>query len=249
VSKLPLTVKRALETVEVVVTEIPMDAASQVSMAPLLMLPKGKSLKTVLPADLYLRLEGAFQAKGFPIEPLSTLKVWTIAAQLVLIDRLLSFVTQKPLDAELYERAQASGLKVAALETPSEQVAAFDGLSQGEQIHILRKTLDQREQVQREGKDPIESLIVTWLSGNEDKMNTAILQDYDAKDAVDSKVMKRVLTDRNEVMAQRIATMLKGSAGRTHMFAIGTAHLVGSPSVVTLLRKKGYSVTRAGLPP
>ncbi|MBI5536307.1 MAG: TraB/GumN family protein [Deltaproteobacteria bacterium] len=249
VSDLPSSITQALASADMVLTEIPMDSASQLSMAPLLMLPKGKTLKSVLPEALYRRLERAFLAKGFPLEPLSSLKVWAMAAHVVLLDRMLVLATQKPLDAWLYEQAQSSGKKVGALETPQEQVAAFDGMSTAEQIHMLDKTLEQREENGKEGKDPIETLLVAWLSGSEEKMNATILDEYDPKDPIDKKMMKRLLLDRNEVMAERIAAKLKASPGQSMLFAVGTAHLVGVDSVVAKLQRRGVKVARAGAAP
>jgi hypothetical protein len=244
VSVLPRAVQQAFEASQVVLTEIPMDARTQLEMAPMLLLPRGKTLKDELPAALYTRLQSAFESRGFPLEPLSSLKIWAVSAHVVLLDRLLELATRKPLDAQLFERALQSGKQAEGLETPSEQVAAFDALSRQEQLHLLSKTLEQREHNRKHGKDPIEELLVAWLSGDEDKMAASILEEYDPSDPVDAKVMKRVLYERNEVMARRIEARLKASPSTSHFFAIGTAHLVGADNIVERLSNQGRKLAR-----
>ena len=54
---LPEVVLEAFDAADVLYTEIPMDMATQMSMAPKLFLPDGKTLKDVLPADLFKRVE------------------------------------------------------------------------------------------------------------------------------------------------------------------------------------------------
>jgi uncharacterized protein YbaP (TraB family) len=51
---------------------------------------------------------------------------------------------------------------------------------------------------------------------------------------------KRIITDRNHVMAERASTYLaKGGA----FMAVGALHLPGEEGLVELLRKQGFTVT------
>ena len=56
--------------------------------------------------------------------------------------------------------------------------------------------------------------------------------------------MKRLITDRNKVMTDRIAAKLKASPNKTYLFAVGSAHLLGDDGIVAQLKKKGLTVER-----
>jgi TraB/PrgY/gumN family/tRNA-splicing ligase RtcB len=126
---MPPGLDQALASADAVYTEIPMDAGTQLGMAPKLMLPKGKTLKATLPNDLYAKVEAMFAAKGLPFAPFDTMKPWVVSTQLLLLDKMMLMLTKKPLDAVVYARAQSEGKKVGGLETVDEQLGVFDGLS------------------------------------------------------------------------------------------------------------------------
>ena len=52
---------------------------------------------------------------------------------------------------------------------------------------------------------------------------------------------KRLVTDRNTGMAQRIDAMLRKSK-KVHLIVVGALHLVGREGLVPLLRGKGYAL-------
>ncbi len=225
---------------DLVLTEIPMDPATQVRMSPLLMLPKGKTLKDVVPADVHARVERAFVSRGLPFGPLSTLKPWVIGAQVALIDRLLVMATREPLDAVIFNAAKAA----EGLETPEEQVAGLDSLTRAEQTHLLASTLDLLDKYRKEGLDPVEQLLAPYVDGDALRLYAAVRESYDPSNPVDAKVVKRLFDDRNVRFAQRIDARLRREEGKSIVVAIGAGHLIGPGSVVELLGKKGWKLER-----
>ena len=56
------------------------------------------------------------------------------------------------------------------------------------------------------------------------------------------KLMKRLLDDRNPVLAQRIDEI--HAAGSTLFAAVGAMHMAGPNGIPALLERRGYKVTR-----
>jgi uncharacterized protein YbaP (TraB family) len=238
------SVERALAAADAVLTEIPMDPATQLRMTPMLMLPKGRTLATVLPKDVHERVERLFESKGLPLAPFEPLKVWAVAVQITVLDKLLVFATKKPLDVVLYARAQAAGKQVGGLETPEEQVAAIEVLTEKEQVHMLRETLDLLDKHRARGSDPVEALMAPFVAGDDKALLGAMFESYDPKSPVDVKLMKKLFWDRNAVMADRIAAELARSRGSAALFAVGAGHVVGDEGIVARLAKRGLGVRR-----
>jgi len=232
--------RRLASQSDLVLTEIPMDPATQVRMSPMLMLPRGRTLADVVPRDVHKRVEQSFAARGLPFGPLSTLKPWVIAVQLTLLDRLLIMAQRQPLDAVIFE----AGKSAEGLETPEEQVAAFDVLSRDEQVHMLRSTLDLIDKYKEQRRDPVEELLKPYSEGDELRLYAAIMGSYDPKDPIDAKMMKRLFDDRNIRFAERIHKRLQAEEGKSVLIAIGAGHLVGPGSVIELLGKKGLKIQR-----
>ncbi|HSA19898.1 MAG TPA: TraB/GumN family protein, partial [Myxococcota bacterium] len=245
---LPSAVRQALVASDALYTEVPMDPAMQLRMAPMIMLPEGKTLKDVLPVELYSRLDKLFTQKGLPFAPLSKFKAWAIATQVTLLDHIFEFAAKQPLDMQLYLNAQSLGKQVGGLETLEEQVAVFDGLSTEEQVRMLRETLDMLDEFKRQGRDAIRELVQAYLGGDEDKLLQAVMESYDPTDPLDQKVMKRLLSDRNQRMAERIAARIQAAPDKGMFFAVGAAHLLREDGVGRLLEARGYKLARLPAP-
>jgi len=241
---LPAVVTKAIDGCAALYTEIPMDMATQISLSPRMMLPGDETLDTILPEKLYARLAKLFKDKDLPLAPLSKMKIWAIATQVVMLDHIMEFASKQPLDMVIYKRAQQAGKKVGGLETVEEQISVFDDLTQAEQIRMLEQTLDLIDEYKAKGKDAIDELIQAYLSGQDKKLLDAMMESYDPNNELDRKVMKRLFTDRNERMSERIAKKLSASPGKSIFFAVGAGHLVGDQGLVALLREAGYQIER-----
>jgi uncharacterized protein len=241
---MPAPLERALDSADAVYTEIPMDPATQMAMVPKIMLPAGTTLESILPRDLYQKVEGIFTAKGLPFAPFNGMKPWAVTAQLALLDRLTLFATKKPLDSVVYTRAQSAGKEVGGIETADEQLALFDGLSQSEQISMLRMTVEFREKQEQEGKDLTEELLAAYVSGDQAKLEQLIVDAFDPSSKLSIKLKRRFFSDRNTKMSARMDAKLKAQPDKSYLFAVGAGHVVGADSVVAQLSKKGYTATQ-----
>ena len=240
------SIQRALDASDVVLGELPMDAATRAAVASRTLLPPGRSLQNEIPADLYARVRALLHAKRIPPAAVARLRVWSLALQLMLLDRVAALVTMKPLDLRLYESANDAGKSVGGLETVDEQMQVFDGLSRAEQATFLKQTLDNLDEQRKRGVDAFEELFQLYLSGDEVKTREAFAHMSDPSNALDTKLEKRVIEDRNKVMTDRVQARIDAAPKRSHFIAVGAAHLLGDDSVVAALAKRGYKLTRLG---
>ncbi|BCU76254.1 TraB/GumN family protein [Luteolibacter sp. LG18] len=244
----PATV-RAFNCAQVVYTEIPMDAASQVAASAAVLRKDGKKLSEAIGKDLTRQIEGELRAiqPQLDIAPLESLKTWTAATVIPVLRFQLT--GGKALDALVWDRAVAAGKQTAAIEKPADQLAIFDELSEDEQVILLTETLRQLQEGRKKGVDPIDALVAAYIEGDAAKLEAEVdkqlsdMQEGEHKE-LGERLLKRLLRDRNLTMAETIAGILAAKPGQSHFFAAGTGHFIGKESIVDLLAAKGYRVTR-----
>ena len=239
---LPKVVENSVESCDALYIEIPADDLN--AAAARLMLPDGKTLKEVLPEQLYQRTSKYLASKGMPMAALERFKVWALAVQIPLLDYLPQMMQRQPLDMMLYSRAKSAGKEVGGIETVDEQLDVFDGFSEEEQIRLLADALDHMEKEAEREKSYYEQLVEIYLGGDQDQMLEEMKEELDEDDPLDAKFFKRVLTDRNLLMAERIAAKIRGNPSRSYFFAIGSAHLAGEEGVLQLLKAQGLRLSR-----
>ena len=174
------------------------------------------------------------------------MKPWFLAIEVSFIDHLAEL--KRPVDERIYQRAQVAGKEVGGLETVKEQLDVFDGLSDSEQVSMVEEALDQRDKAKKDGRDPLHDLLAAYLTGDEGELERTLDRDYDPKNPLDVKMRARLLTDRNVHMAERIVERTRRSPAKSWLFAVGSAHLLGTDGVVAKLRAAGLTVERVDAP-
>ena len=241
------SLKDAFHEAEEVVTELPLDDTSPAHAMQLAGMPNGKTLTSELPKPVYERLKKVLNDKGLgmAMPMMEHMKVWAVAIQIGLLDHLQELMGgKKPIDVVLHDRAKELGKKTSGLETEAEQLTVFDTLSKDEQSRFLEEALDERDADLAAHKDSFTTLMNLYLAGDETPLLAQLNQGFDMKKPLDQKIMKRLITDRNKVMTDRIAAKLKASPNKTYLFAVGSAHLLGDDGIVAQLKKKGLTVER-----
>lgn len=238
-------VESAIDRCDALYTELAMDLKLLSAATKGMMLPRGKSLRTVLPEPLYAKLEAFFAERKMPLGAMERMKPWVIATQVAMIDHLADLAKGKPLDLQLYQRAQDDDKEVGGLETMDEQMGIFDSLSEAEQAEVLRKAIDQVERYRREGRDLYEELIACYLSGEGERLEALMNESNEDGDLeLNRRIEKALLDDRNRRMAERIVAKLRAEPKRSFFFAVGAAHYFGELGLVDLLRDAGLQITR-----
>jgi uncharacterized protein YbaP (TraB family) len=247
VTALPNSVETAFRNSQVVYTEIPLDNATMVAQVSKLMLTGGQTLLDIVPPELISRTEKFMKGinPALTIETFKSLKVWALALSLSSLEQRANNPGRLALDAQLYQRAQRQGKKVAGLETVEEQIAIFDSLNQKEQIKMLRDTLDFIDAAEEKGINIPEQFIAWYIKGDIDAFGSLLIQ-YVKKDKFYDAFLEKVLFKRNQLMAERIEKIIQTNPNRSHFFALGAGHFWGKTAIQNYLAKKGFKITRMG---
>jgi hypothetical protein len=195
----------------------------------------------IAPADRE-RIEKFIAGLGYPTEFAHHLKAWFLAV-LTAIPACEAEREGRDLpevDQFLAETAKDHGVKVIGLETPEEQLDAIASLRPEVAATLL--TLAARDpglnddlyatmlRLYREGR-PAEIVAVADVVGG---LN-------EAERAAEDEFMRKLLQDRNAIMAERAAPLLASGGA---FIAVGALHLAGKTGLVEQFRAHGYMVTK-----
>lgn len=201
----------------------------------LTMLPPQKNLDQILPAEETAQIAAGLAKRGVPIASVLRMRPWFIYLTLLSCSAQQNAKGQYVLDRQLALDAEKNGVDVEGLETPLEQFQAMADLSD----ELTLKGLLEAFKLPYNMNDITETLVGLYVTGNSGLMK-AFVEGLSDDKTIDITFMKRIVSDRNEVMAKRISPYLeKGNV----MMAVGALHLPGDHGVVELLRKQGYTLT------
>jgi uncharacterized protein len=188
------------------------------------------------------RIEKFIAGLGYPTEFAHHLKPWFLA----ILTALPACEAEREgrdlpeVDQFLAETAKDLGVKVIGLETPEEQLDAIASLRPEVAATLL--TLAARDpglnddlyatmlRLYREGR-PAEIVAVADTVGGLNK----------AERAAEDEFMRKLLQDRNAIMAERAAPLLASGGA---FIAVGALHLAGKTGLIERFRTMGYTVTK-----
>jgi uncharacterized protein YbaP (TraB family) len=258
---LPPSVEHAFGESDVVVTEVELTPAVEQAVQRAQLLPDGQKLGALVPEEVLRRVHARLVAAGLPSGVFDTARPWAVASSLPLLPILREMLLRDPLDKALFKRALKEKKVVRGLETVEEQLGVFSDLSEAEQALMLVESLDLMDQYERDGLDPIETLVAAWLSGDEGRLLELLEEGFGNDPELSAKLERRLLWERNVRMAERIHAAITAEPAKVHFFAMGALHLpdpklpaeasaeerAAKRGLVTLLAQHGYTVERAGL--
>jgi uncharacterized protein YbaP (TraB family) len=196
----------------------------------------GRDLPGVAGEDLYRRVVPLMQNLGLPPEVARMFKPWAMVL-------LLQMPQQQPadvLDATLHRIASQQGKALNYLETVDEQVAAFENMSDPEQVALLGLAVETHAGL----KAATEKLVQAYLQRDLGMMWQ--IGEADVAQRPELKPLKavfdqRLLFDRNARMIDRMQPQLRSGQA---FVAVGALHLYGERGLLSLLARDGYRVSR-----
>ena len=203
-------------------------------------LPKDTDLEEVIGSETYDRMMGLFLFQVLKFERLDRMQPWVIwmlvGGQEITVD--VRQQKDKPvLDDWLQTRAADDGKEVVALETAIQQWSIFSDMPMEDQVSMLRSAIDHyngpRTKVER---------IRLYLDGDlavRQALWDRFLSSMDP--AVAQRFNERLVTGRNRSMTERLVALF--ARGSTFV-AVGAMHLPGEEGILSLLERRGYTVTR-----
>jgi len=201
------------------------------------MMPGDTMISMLLAPEEYERLSRYMtDSVGLPMMLLGKVKPFFLMA--MMMEQSMTQDAARFLDDSLSQIAKLAKKKVIGIETMEEQLGAIDQIPLREQARMLMEEVDSA--LTSSSANEMDELIAIYASGSLDS-----LQQLYQKKEFSNTFQLALVTDRNHRMADRIATYL---GDNVRMFvAVGALHLQGEEGVITLLRKKGYTVTPINL--
>lgn len=252
---LPEVVQRAFDGADAVFTEVELDPANQLAAMSKVTLPAGQDLKTLAGEELFSRFVRAFTAGlGADLPPaaveamgaqFSRMKPWAAMVQVGLVEYLPDLMAgRQPMDVMLYSMATEMGKETGGLETVDEQISYFEALTTEEQVRLLKSTLDELDEAKARGQSLTKPLVEAYLAGDTHALLQELSRSMEKERELKAKLLSKLLTERNVILAERIVAKRAAHAGKVCFFAVGALHIAGEEGIPDLLRKKGLSTTR-----
>jgi uncharacterized protein YbaP (TraB family) len=234
VTTLPAPVSRifarsASFTMEIIIDE----RSTQKFLAAMLLVDS--SLQALLGETLFDRTASLMAEYGMPEEITARFKPWAVMLTLVLPKGRQGVIV----DNVLYQQALLQKKSVHQLESVEEQIAVFDGLPMEVQVGLLTQTVTHHDLIPDMVEKSIQAYLKRDLGAMWDINNSIMETDTDTR--FNEVFIHRVLYERNVRMVERMRPRLQeGSA----FVAMGALHLYGEQGVLSLLKSRGYRITR-----
>ncbi|UYV14755.1 TraB/GumN family protein [Porphyrobacter sp. ULC335] len=230
------TIASALESSEIIVTEIPMDPSSEAALQQLTAakgkLPAGTTLRSLLTPEQTATYNAAMGKIGIPVEAFDPLKPW-LAGLTFSILPLMQQGYDPNAGVEKVLLSKVGDKPKGALETAEFQLGIFDGMTQESQIAFMMEAAAGMDEV----KPMLDRMVAEWAEGDADELAAVMNEGMS-----DPAVAEALLYSRNANWAEWIDTRLDTPG--TVFIAVGAGHLAGAKSVQDYLAQKGITVTR-----
>jgi uncharacterized protein YbaP (TraB family) len=197
-----------------------------------MMLPEGKTLKTVLADSSYKALEKVCAGMGLPIDNLSQLKPSMVTLVLTMMQIKKMGFSSDGVDKTFAAKAKNDGKKILFLETIDQQISFITNIGEGIENEFVMQSIADLEKTEKEFPE----LVNGWRTGSDKEMS---------KDAEEMKnefpdMYKSLLVDRNNNWLPIIESYL--DTPETEFVLVGSAHFYSPDGIVKMLKDKGYKV-------
>ena len=175
---------------------------------------------------------------GLNIQQMLGAQAWLAMSQLSNVDlESMGYQSRYGTDAYFLARAKNDSKKIIELETISNQFTLFNGFSDFDQSAMLEETVESIDSL--ENISSFQDMLEAWQAGNLDCFSRLVQSSFDAHPNKEM-LIKKLFTERNERMADKIEALLKDK--NVVFVVVGAGHLVGEDSVPVRLQRKGFDV-------
>ena len=228
---LPAPVRQALQNTGHFVMEALPDPNESFKLTQMMLFDDDRLLTDFIDAELFDKTRNILLGYQLPSDLVLALKPWAAFM-------LMNYPAEQgiPLDLHLHNIALQNGITVTGLETLTEQGSLFSDMAMESQIRLLLDTVCNYEMVESD----FEVMKTLYLQRDLQGLHEFSFKYSVADEAVYRDLVRRVLTDRNRSMVDRMGTILEqGNA----FIAIGALHLPGEDGVLSLLAQQGFTIT------
>jgi uncharacterized protein YbaP (TraB family) len=219
--------------------EIDMDDPVEMgSMAKVLMIPDGKTIKDFLTPEQFQKVdEMTTSLLGYSAENLKTIKPTLLSVMIMSSPKAIG-CTPSAYDISLMQMAGAKKKPIIGLETVALQMKVLDSKPFEVQAkELYEMSLDPQKYIR-------DFQTLTSIYKTQDAEKLFVRSTTSA--ASDKEFQIRLLDERNNAWVPKIEAAIKGNAT---FIAVGAAHLGGDVGLIKLLRAKGYTLRPIRLEP
>ena len=198
-------------------------------------------LPRLLPEPLWRKL--AYRLRGNPaaLEEIKKMRPWLASLLVETYDSLSAGLqTEYGTEAQLQNVYLRTRGKIVGLETLSEQMRAFTGLTLAQQREMVAQDL---VQTPAENVADVQTLHRLWQVGDADAIaawETAKSEKLARDQRLSASIDNKIVFDRNRRFVSRMIAI--AAPNKPVFVAIGALHLGGPKGVLALLRQRGFVV-------
>ena len=188
-----------------------------------------------VPAEKRVLLEAAIAKTGIPRVAFDQMETWAAAFMILGMQfKDLGLTSGAGVESVLRANFKAAGKPVGQLETNVEQLSLFDTLPESAQRALLEGSIEAPADMRTE----FNQMLSAWARGDVEAIARTFNEDLASSPELRDALIRR----RNHNWTQWVRRRM--AAPGTLMVAVGAGHLAGPESVVDLLERYGYRVTR-----
>lgn len=181
------------------------------------------------------KLTAALTAAGLPVAYADKMKTWFAAFAIVQSQfKTIGLKGEAGVEPSLRQSFESAGKPVGQLETLNEQLSFLDTLSLPAQRQFLEGAISDPEKMRSE----FDAMLKSWSSGDV----AGMAKSFNADLADVPELRTALLTRRNQNWSRWIERRMQQPG--TSLVAVGAGHLAGDESVIAMLQRDGYKVTR-----
>jgi hypothetical protein len=239
---LPKEVESAFAAAKVLNVEINLNSIDQSKAMALVqqqgMYGEGDSLSKHISKETAALLDDFCKKHNVPRQGMERLKPWVVAVTIAALSwQQAGEDPNLGIDKHFLDESKPPQ-RIEEMESMESQLSIFATATDEEQQGLLLSTLKDGDKA----KDMIKRLQAAYISGDPDALQKILDEENDMGTA---SLTKKLLDDRNVVMAGKVDDYLKGSD--SIFVVVGAAHIIGSKGIVKSLQDKGYKVEQVTL--
>jgi len=235
----PATIEAAYEATKQVWFEVPpgdmQKPEAAVIVLSLGMLPADQSLADVISEETFAKVQAWTKDNPSLAPVLDRMRPWMVALTIMITEyQRMGAGPEHGVETTLQARALEDGKKTGGFETVEQQLSFFGELSPDKQEALLDKTFEDLAT----SRSLLAEMIAHWRAGRDQELSEQMNKSFEGHE----DLKKRLLDDRNASWIEPIEKLLAGDTPT--LVVVGAGHLAGEGSVINLLEKKGWKLTR-----
>ena len=236
---LPTTFETAYRDADVLVMELDMDDLDPLQAQQVMLrrglATDGRNLRSIMGDADYAEARKRIRALELELPFLDRMEPWFAALTLLNLQFLrLGLDPNQGVEAWFTNKAAADGKEIIGLETLDEQLELFDSMPDNTQSDFLLLSLRDAENMDGD----LRRLVSAWQRGDTNVLERELLGDFRSIPTA----YQKLVVERNRAWSGVVSKFT--ASDRDYLVIVGALHLVGPDSLVSMLERHGYEVSR-----